>query len=304
GRNMPSIERAHYAPPLDVRPKAFSVTEIETLRRDPYAIYAKHVLQLQKIEPLIRDPGAADRGNLFHAILDRFHRSGVKASAPEAVRELIDIGRQAFDQQQFPEDVQEVWWPRFERMAARFIHWERERERVIASTVTEARAVRTPVGQTGVTLRGFADRIDLLPDGRAEIIDYKTGSSPSRKQAHTLLAPQLALEGALIERGAFEGLGKRAVNDLIFVRLKANGMVDDESILEHNRKRVLAEDLIEKSWERLQELLTHFGDPRNAYISRLLPFRESDMDGDYDHLARVLEWSAGAEDEDDAGGGE
>ena len=32
-----------------------------------------------------------------------------------------------------------------------------------------------------------------------------------------------------------------------------------------------------------------------------LPFREGDTDGDYDHLARVLEWSAGA---DEAGGGE
>ena len=34
-----------------------------------------------------------------------------------------------------------------------------------------------------------------LVGGMADILDYKTGSSPSKAQAHTLLAPQLALEG-------------------------------------------------------------------------------------------------------------
>jgi ATP-dependent helicase/nuclease subunit B len=42
--------------------------------------------------------------------------------------------------------------------------------------------------------------------------------------------------------------------------------------------------------------------PSRGYKSRALPFREGDVDGDYiDHLARVLEWSAGG---DDGGGAE
>ena len=63
----------------------------------------------------------------------------------------------------------------------------------------EARAGKLVVGASGVTLSGYADRIDLLPAGMADILDYKTGSSPSKGQAHTLLAPQLALEGALLQ---------------------------------------------------------------------------------------------------------
>ena len=45
-RSMPA-RRSDFAPrpqpkpPLDVRPQHFSVTEIETLRRDPYAVYAQ-----------------------------------------------------------------------------------------------------------------------------------------------------------------------------------------------------------------------------------------------------------------------
>ena len=51
----------------------------------------------------------------------------------------------------------------------------------------EERAEKTVVGASGVTLSGYADRVDLLAGGMADILDYKTGSSPSKAQAHTLL---------------------------------------------------------------------------------------------------------------------
>lgn len=59
------VERPCPAPPLDIRPRHFSVTEIETLRYDPYAIYAKKsygsshlknlfmILALQNVEHFI-----------------------------------------------------------------------------------------------------------------------------------------------------------------------------------------------------------------------------------------------------------
>ena len=58
----------------------------------------------------------------------------------------------------------------------------------------------------------------------------------------------------------------------------------------------------EEAWQRLERLLEHYNDPRTGYLSRALPFREGDTDGDYDHLARVLEWSAGGDDTGGEGG--
>ncbi len=55
----------------------------------------------------------------------------------------------------------------------------------------------------------------------------------------------------------------------------------------------------EEAWHRLGELLTEYQNPAKGYLSRALPFKETDLTGDYDHLARVLEWSAGGA---DAGG--
>lgn len=300
-RALDKSERLDFAPrpepkpPLDLRPKHFSVTEIETLRRDPYAVYARRILGLMPVEPLLRDPGAAERGTLFHEILHRFSKTVDDPRDPAAFAALIEAGRACFAEAALPEDVEAVWWPRFEKLAAGILDWERRRAGSVRQRFAEERAEKTPVAGTGVTLSGYADRVDLLAGGMADILDYKTGSSPSKAQAYTLLAPQLALEGALLKRGAFEELGAREPADLAFVRLKANGEVEQESILDYNRQPRSADDLAEEAWARLERLLDHYRNPEAGYLSRALPLREGEADGDYDHLARVAEWSAGGD---------
>ena len=51
-----------------------SVTEVRTLIRDPYAVYARRVLGLRALDPLRPEPSAAERGNVLHDIMDRFLR--------------------------------------------------------------------------------------------------------------------------------------------------------------------------------------------------------------------------------------
>ncbi|MCC0044018.1 MAG: double-strand break repair protein AddB [Brucellaceae bacterium] len=292
------IARPSPTPPRAARPSRFSVTEIETLRRDPYAVYARRILELRPLDPFIRDPGAADRGTLFHDILHAFIATGEDPRNEGAEMRLLEAGRTALAMAELPPDVHAVWWPRFVALAGSVVDWERNgRPADIETRLSEAVATATKIGRTGATLHGRADRIDLLADGSADILDYKTGSYPSKGQAHTLLSPQLALEGALLARGAFEEAGKRKPNELAYVRLKANGGVFEETVLEFKKKQVKAAALSTDAWQRLELLVAYYGSESNGYISRALPFREGDTDGDYDHLARVLEWSA-------SGGGE
>jgi ATP-dependent helicase/nuclease subunit B len=302
GEKKDFAPRPQPKPPLSMRPLHFSVTEIETLRRDPYAVYARRILNLMPLEPLIRDPGAAERGTLFHEILHLFSRRVEDPRAANALSSLIEAGRLCFAEAKLPSDIEAIWWPRFEKLAENVIEWEAGRADAVARRYAEERAEKTVVGRTGVTLSGYADRVDLLAGGMADILDYKTGSSPSKAQAHTLLSPQLALEGALLRRGAFRELGIREPSQLAFVRLKPNGEVFEESILEYNRKPRTANDLSEEAWARLERLLFHYADPTTGYLSRALPFREGEAGGDYDLLARVLEWSAGGASEDEAEG--
>jgi ATP-dependent helicase/nuclease subunit B len=302
----PPVARPCPKPPLTARPRRFSVTQVETLRRDPYAIYARMVLGLEPLEPPLRDPGAVERGSLFHDVLHRFALSGVDPRAEDAVPELVRIGRDVFDEAALPADVEAVWWPRFLKMAAGIVDWERRgRAGLVRRRLAEAKADPAAIGATGVTLSGRADRIDLVNPGFADILDYKTGSYPSRTQAHRLLTPQLALEGALLARGAFSEAGKLEPDQLAYVRLRPDGEVVEESILRiggRNASVRSAPDLSAEAWERLERLVAFFGDEANGYLSRVLPFRAG-IAGDYDHLARVAEWSAGDLDESGEGDG-
>ncbi len=58
-------------PPRSARPRRLSVTEIETWLRDPYGIYARHVLGLRALEPLEQ---AADERGLRHRRARRHRR--------------------------------------------------------------------------------------------------------------------------------------------------------------------------------------------------------------------------------------
>ena len=195
-----------------------------------------------------------------------------------------------------------VWWPRFERMIPSILDWERNRAAAIAVRHSEIRARGTPVDGTGATLSGRADRIDRLSSGVADILDYKTGSTPSKRQANMLLAPQLALEAALLSRGAFQEIGRAEPGDLAHIRLRANGSVEHESILKDGRTEIAAGALAEEAWQRLSNLIGFYENPATGYLSRAIPLKEGETDGDYDHLARVLEWSAGGD--GGTGGGE
>ena len=295
--DVPFVKRPEPKPPVAARPKHFSVTEIETLRRDPYAIFARRILRLKPLEPLIRDPAAAERGTLFHEILGQFTAAGIDPLAPDAGERLTELGRILFTDLDLPVEIEAVWWPRFTALVPQFLEWERERNWNVRQRFAEIASQKREVDGLGITLSGRADRIDLLQDGTAEIIDYKTGSTPSLRQAHILLSPQLALEAALLLRGAFIDLGAIRASDLTYVRLKAGGAVVPESILKLGRppSEKTAPALGEEAWQRLAQLLADYQQPGKGYLSRALPFRETDLTGDYDHLARVLEWSAGGD---------
>ena len=62
-------------PPLAARPKQLSVTEIEHWLRDPYTIYAKHVLRLAPLDEIDTPPGASDRGTLIHDSIGEFAKT-------------------------------------------------------------------------------------------------------------------------------------------------------------------------------------------------------------------------------------
>jgi ATP-dependent helicase/nuclease subunit B len=108
---------------------------------------------------------------------------------------------------------------------------------------------------------------------------------PSNKQVEALLAPQLPLEGAILAEGGFIDIGKCAATELIYVKM-SGGPVPGEW------KPVKGDigSLIRRSAELLALRIAMFDDEAIPYTARVMPYR-ADIAGDYDHLARVREWS-------------
>lgn len=281
-------ERPAPKPPRAARPKALSITEVETLRRDPYAIFAKHVLGLTPLDALVRDPDFADRGSLIHRVLEDAARAGIDWRRPDAANRLERIARTVFDDEGLPPEIDLVWWTRMRAAIPNIVAWEADRDGHVAERQAEARAVPTDIGTTGVTLRGYADRIDLRGDGVADLIDFKTGGAPSGPQVQALIAPQLPLEAALLMRGAFVRLGQKAPGELVYVKLGSRGELIPRIV--SGGKNDEAAVLAARAWEKLEGLCALYNDPDQGYLSRAMPFREGEFAGDYDHLARALEW--------------
>ena len=292
-------------PPVALRPTRYSVTEVETLIRDPYAVHARRILRLEPLPALMRHPGAAERGSLFHAILARFVAEAGDPAAPDAEARLLAMAREAFDAEALPPEVEAIWWPRLEALAANYLAWERERDGRVAERIGEA-AGEHFFPDLDTTLGGYADRIDRMRDGTVEIIDFKTGAGPSVRQARKLLAPQLPLEGAMARLGAFNATGGAvaSVSELLYVRLRERALTTEG--LSHVDGRTGAETtgdtLSDEALRKFRGLVAEYRRPERAFASRPRPFLAGDYSGDYDHLARAREWAVGEEDAGEGSG--
>lgn len=295
GEVRPAI-RPSPKPPLAARPKSLSVTEIERLVRDPYAIFARHSLELQPVDPVGGEPGAADKGNLVHDALAGFLSTWTGPFDETAVQALLDIGEELFEPLDAFPAIRALWWPRFQRIAAGFIAYEAKRAPLIEKRYLEiGGGVELKLPGLDFRLRGRADRIDLMTSGSLAVIDYKTGQVPSQKQVDALLAPQLPLEAAMIRRGGFKDVpASEPIGDLLYLQLKGG----TEPLLEvgRNPKEASLDDLIEDAWQRLEQLIAHYAKEETGYLSRARVMQGRQMDGPYDHLARAQEWALGGED--------
>ncbi|MEP0585138.1 MAG: double-strand break repair protein AddB [Roseibium sp.] len=293
-----SVVRPEPKPPVPARPRSLSITEIERLVRDPYSIFARHVLDLQPVDPIGGVPGAADKGNIIHDALAEFLEGWSGPYDDAAVARLILVGEKHFASLDAFPAVRALWWPRFKRIARGFVAFEAARADKVEKRFLEiSGGVELVLPGLEFRLKGRADRIDLMTDGTIAVIDYKTGQVPSLKQVEALLAPQMPLEAAMIRRLGFQDIpATLPVSDLLYVQLKGGS----EPVIPQprNPKDTDLGDLAEDAWQRLEQLIAHYGIEDNGYLSRARVMMEGRTDGPYDHLARVQEWSVGGEGEE------
>ena len=279
-------------PPVPARPRRLSVTEVELWMRDPYEIYARHVLKLKALDPIDADANRADYGTIVHTILQKFidrYGDSLPSNPASALQEIAD---DHFGRAGLSPAVMAFWAPRFEKIADWFVEEETARRQVIKRAHAELRGSITLDGPAGAfELVAKADRIDERNDGTVAIIDYKTGAVPSVKEVSAGYAPQLPLEAVIAAAGGFDPIGAKAVSELAYWRLTGRGD-GGESYLAGDDAGVLRAEAL----AGVLQLIEAFDDPNTPYEARPHPDMAPAY-GDTQHLARVKEWAAAEESE-------
>lgn len=262
---------ARPAPAPPVRPHQLSVTQVEALIRDPYAVYARHVLGLRRLNPLLPMPDALLRGTVLHKVLEQ-------ATDPDAPRPLLEVAQEVLGDAVPWHAVRALWWARLARVAPELEAYLAQQPGEIALRETKAGwELRDPP----FTLTAKPDRIDIWPDGRVHILDYKTGAPPTETEQKEF-SKQLLLQAVMAQEGAFTGLGPREVARVTYLGLGGSALKLSQTDM--------TPALIDEVREGFVTLIRAYLDPKQGFAARRA-VQKQNRAGDYDHLARFGEWT-------------
>jgi ATP-dependent helicase/nuclease subunit B len=291
------VRRPSPVPPVADRPTTFAVTRIETLTRDPYAVWARDLLKLFPLDRPDRLVEAMARGTAIHSAFEDLARAWNLAE-PENPEGLFEA---RYLQHLVDEGLTESALARERALAREAAAWVTAFER---RRRADGRAVHVEVrGEMKLNVEGVmhkltakSDRIEITPDGVGHVLDYKTGSAPTPKMIDTGFSPQLTLTAAILDAGGF-GEIRGGFGDLTYVRVTGRRPAG----VEETRKAAGpdSEEAANRALEGAYNLLIAYQNPDRGYPSRTAPQFVKSYAGDYDHLARVFEWSTGADGEED-----
>lgn len=263
------------APPVAARPAELAVTRIETLIRDPYAIYAQYVLGLRELDPLAPDADARLKGTVLHRVLEAYvaaHPPGTEGS----VAGFMDCAGTVLAQECPWHSVRQHWLARLSRVAKAFVAWNASLDGV--PVLTEEKG-RMELARARFTLTGKPDRIDRAPSGALRLYDYKTGELPTEPvQAH--FNKQLVLLALMAEAGGFPGIDPAPVEAAEYVGIGArfkrvSAPIDPDSLL--------------RTREELAQLI-HAYQRADQGFTAMRAVKHEAIIGPYHPLARRGEW--------------
>jgi len=284
------------SPPVALRPRQLSVTEIETWLRDPYAIYARHVLGLRPLDPIEQSADAADYGRIVHDGMSRFLKRYGTAWPADALAQLTSDMDAALGHAGMRPALAAWWRPRLHRIAAWVAEAERDRRSRgplahIATEVDGNWVFDAPAGP--FTLRGRADRIERRHDASIAILDYKTGTPPTSADVREGRAPQLPLEAEMVAQGAFGAALVGHVAELTYWHISGGHDAGRAAPL-FRSSETETQAAIAAARAGLLALVAAFDDASRAYLSQPSPGAAPRF-SDYAQLARVAEWAVAEE---------
>ena len=283
GETNPAV-RPEPVPPRELRPNKISVTEVDRLKADPYAFYARHILGLFSLDTVDADPSPAWRGTAVHAVLEDWFRQDQCDPSRLRPRALALLA----DQRTHPM-VRALWQPRL----LEAIDWLAGR---LADQAARGRSVidverRGEMRVAGIDLSGRFDRIDRTENGGLAIVDYKTGNAPSTKAVRAGFSLQLGLLGLIAENDGFDGIAGAAEAFEYWSLAKdgdAFGKISTPVDPNGDRGRIVTADFVAEARRNFEGAAGKWLTGEEPFTAKLVP--EYAPYAEYDQLMRRDEW--------------
>ncbi|GAB4509876.1 MAG: hypothetical protein Tsb0026_10850 [Sulfuricaulis sp.] len=234
---MPVAPPAAHLPP-SMLPAAFTATDYQRLINCPYQFFAARGLGLAPEEEVREEVEKKDYGIHVHRILQAFH-AGVPGlpgpwheklndtTRPDAEAMLHQISEKVFSRDLRRRFLSRGWLYRWEKCIPAYVEWEMKRAAHWQSEASEIKREKIYIdGETQITLTGRIDRLDRGQGGYG-IIDYKTGSVPSRDDVLQGENIQLPFYALLLEQ---ENIAQATFLALEDGDVKEKTILDGESL--------------------------------------------------------------------------
>jgi ATP-dependent helicase/nuclease subunit B len=268
-------------PPVEKRPTNISVTEVDRLKADPFAFYARKMLRLSALDVIDADPSPAWRGTAVHDVLEAWMKEDDCDPAklrPRAEALLAESSTHPL--------MRALWQPRLLE-AIDWIAEEVIKNKQLGRHPLKAEADGKIV-IAGVTLQGRADRIDRAADDSLVILDYKTGSPPGPKAVAEGYSMQLGLLGLIAERGGFKDVEGIPACFEYWSLAKKNGKLGFVASPVGGKKGIDPADFTTMAERNFIAAAENWLTGEAPFTAKLHP--EYAPYGDYDQLMRLDEW--------------
>jgi ATP-dependent helicase/nuclease subunit B len=262
-----------------------SVTQVDTLKADPYSFYARNILRLKLLDAVGSEPTPAWRGTMVHDILEKWALEDGFDPGKLMARAEGQLANPAFHPA-----VRALWQPRVSA-ALEWIAGETHRldseDRELISAESWGR-----LQLSGIELIGRADRIDRTADGGLVIVDYKTGQAPSAKSVKAGFSLQLGLIGAMAQAGAVKDVTGTAKGFEYWSLAKNKdggfGQIKSPVSDKGGDKAIATIDFVAFALSETKAAIENWILGDAAFEAKLHP--EYAPYGDYEQLMRFAEW--------------